>query len=213
VKFEIRYLESTATHRHVDEGPRQGRAKMAVIQPRPTETSQPLLADTGTGFLMVKTYRMDRNHRVPSADWLHDFAPKFGLGRFCVFELPQPEIIGTGSVQDTAKVALAAARKAEDELRAGRWTDACEELRRVWELIRNDVDIQTLLQKEGYTADAASTLNDAIKKLFDFSSKFMHAKDKAGAVIPPAVKAEKEDAYLVFATAMSIINLIAQKAR
>jgi hypothetical protein len=41
----------------------------------------------------------------------------------------------------------------------------------------------------------------------------MHAKDGSGAVMPPAVKAEKEDAYLVFATAMSIINLIAQKAR
>lgn len=217
VKVEVRYLESGAAIVHLDRGlPQQGFvAPMppAHIVAEQTATSHRVLADNGSGFVSVKTYRTSLQPRIASSDWTHEFAPKFGLGKFAVFELPQPEILGTGSVQERVRLAIDAARSAEDELRAGRWPAACEALRKVWEVIRKDSDLEKLLVKSGYSTAAAQSFDEAVGKLFDFSSKFMHLTDKSGNPVPPQVKAEKEDAYLLFATAMSLLNLIAQKAR
>jgi hypothetical protein len=217
LKIEVRYLESGAAIVHLDKGvPQKGFvAPMppASIVAEQTATSHRVLADNGSGFVSVKTYRTSLQPRIASSDWTHEFAPKFGLGKFAVFELPQPEILGTGSVQERVRLATEAARSAEDELRAGRWPAACEALRKVWEVIRNDSDLEKLLVKSGYSVAAAQSLNEAVGRLFDFSSKFMHLTDKGGNPVPPQVKAAKEDAYLLFATAMSLLNLIAKKAR
>ena len=219
VKVEVRYLESGAAIVHLDKGiPQKGFAAPMPLAAHQAETCRPrpphrVLADNGPGFVSVKTYRTSLQPRIASSDWTHEFAPKFGLGKFAVFELPQPEVMGTGSVQERVRLAIDAARSAEDELRAGRWPAACEALRKVWEVIRNDSDLEKLLVKSGYSTAAAASFNEAVAKLFDFSSKFMHITDKSGNPVPPQVKAEKEDAYLLFSTAMSLLNLIAQKAR
>jgi len=218
LNIEVRYLESTATITHLEKGRSLGKPQAAadsvVLRERPTQVSQRILGEGGYGFASAKTYRTSLQHRIPSGDWIHDFAPKFGIGKFCVFELPQPEIFGTDAIHDRARRALEASLKAEEDLRQGRWTAACEGLRKVWELIRNDGDVETLLRKHGYTADAAKSFNEAVRSLFDFSSKFMHVLDKSGNLIgQPEINAQREDAYLVFATAMSMVNLIAQKSR
>ncbi len=74
----------------------------------------------------------------------------------------------------------------------------------------HDQEIEELLTSDGYTPQAFADLNDSIKKLFDFSSKFHHREDK-GKKLSPEIKASKEDAYLIYAISMTFVNLISKK--
>jgi len=218
IKIEVRYLESNATVIHLERGaPNKsftgGPTPVSIVD-QPTDRSQRVLSDGGAHFVSVRTVVAKLQHTIPSGDWVHDFAPKFGLGKFCVFELPQPEVFGAGALRDRAKVALEVCTGAEEALREGRWSEVCQRLRKVWELIRNDSDIEALLKRDGYTEAAAKALNDSVRHMFEFSSKFLHVLDKTGNIVgPPEIVAQKEDAYFAFATAMSILNIIAQKSR
>jgi hypothetical protein len=216
-KLGVRCLLSSSTVTYAEKvGPlaKDPAALGVVLRERPAQRTQALVGEYGAGFIKSKAFTLHVQHRIPANDWVQDFAPHFGVGKFSVFEIPEPKVFGTGPVQERASKALEAARKAEDRLRAGQWTDACTALRPVWELIRDHSDIRALLLKDGYTADAAQAFDKATDNLFQFSSKFMHAIDRAGNLIAgPDIKASKEEAYLVFTTAMAVINLVTQKAR
>jgi len=76
--------------------------------------------------------------------------------------------------------------------------------------LRNQDEIKDLLIRDGYTEPAFADLNESLKKLFDYSSKFHHREDK-GKKIMPEIKASKEDAYLIYSASMNIVNLISKK--
>ena len=210
LQIGVRCLRSTATVTH-GAGP-AGRGMTAQEKPTFKET-RPMLGEADGGSLKTTTDRLDIQHRIPSADWVHDYAPKFGLGKWMVVELPQPDTIGSGPLEERVERCRKAAGKARDRLHQGEWENVCEELRPYRELIRNLPDVQALLTNDGYTADAARAFNHVIKALFELSSKFMHAVDKSGTHIVPEVRASKEDAYFHFFTAMAAINLLARKSR
>lgn len=42
----------------------------------------------GPTFLNIRTYREECQYCIPSSDWIHDFAPRLGLGRFLILEIP-----------------------------------------------------------------------------------------------------------------------------
>jgi hypothetical protein len=210
LQIGVRCLRSSATITHVAAPP--GRGMMAHQRPKFQET-HPMLGEGSGGFVHATTQRIDLQHRIPSGDWVHEYAPKFGLGKYLVVELPHPEAGASGPLEERVERCRKAADVALEKLRQGEWENVCEELRPVWELIRNLPDVQALLTNDGYTADAAKAFNDTIKGLFELSSKFMHAVDKSGKNLVPEVRASKEDAYFQYLTAMAAINLITRKSR
>ncbi len=92
----------------------------------------------------------------------------------------------------------------------GDWNGVIEDSRAVWELLRNKDEIKDLLMRDGYSEQAFIDLNESLRQLFNFSSKFHHKEDK-GKKIMPEIKASKEDAYLIYAISMTIVNLISKK--
>jgi len=44
-------------------------------------------------FLEVVERQLQYNITVPASDWIHDYAPKLGLGRFFVIEVPYEGVI------------------------------------------------------------------------------------------------------------------------
>ena len=52
-----------------------------------------LSGDSGPVFLQVVEQQLQCNITIPASDWIHDYAPKLGLGRFFVIEVPYEGII------------------------------------------------------------------------------------------------------------------------
>jgi hypothetical protein len=155
----------------------------------------------------------DQAVKIAASDWIHDFAPRLGLGRFAVFEVPEPQLLTVGGqMADAIREGIESAKKAHQSLIRGEWDDVVDDLRGVWELTRNwQSDIKTALKADGYTEEAADSFIEVLKSHFALASKFHHKLDKSKQVAVPRIKPSKEDAYLVYATAMSVLNLISRK--
>jgi len=82
-------------------------------------------------------------------------------------------------------------------------------LRPVWELLREVEEIKKLLRADGFPEEAALDFRGAVQKLFDFASKFDHARDRE--TILPNIKPQKEDAYFAFTLAGAVLNVITRK--
>ena len=187
-----------------------------VERDAPARNTRKFLYEERSGYVLkAGTHSQDLVVRVPGTDWVHDFAPTLGLGRFVVFEIPRTETFTSrGDIKDEVNAALESAAKAHESLVAGEWDEVMEDLRGVWELTRSKADdIKALLIRDGYTEEAAVSFADAIGRHFVLASKFHHRLDKQRKKIMPEIKAAKEDAYLVYAVAMSVLNLIARKVQ
>lgn len=215
LRMTVRYLISGAMALRIGEGQLSkfaGSPAAAPGGPATTGRTMSLMHEPqGNGFLVQKAESIDASKRIAGTDWLKDFAPKLGIGSFAVLEIPDVSAfmdIADGRMQK----AIGGARKAADLMRAGEWESVCEELRHVWETLRDFPLVQDALVKDGYSQEAAGLLNSALKDLFNLASKFVHSLDHDKSVLPE-LQPRKEDAYLVFSTTMAALNLIARKAQ
>lgn len=165
-------------------------------------------------FLTIADMEQEIPVTIYASNWIHDFAPQLGLGRFVLAELPIPlPVTVRGKHSRRLDKAFEAVRKIEEKIKEGEWNEAIEKARPVAELLREKDMVKSILRKHGYHEEAANSLLGTITCLFDYSSKFLHKVDKDGTTIPPEIKAEKEDAYLTYAVSTALVNLLTQKAR
>lgn len=151
---------------------------------------------------------------IAASDWVQDFAPKLGIGRFVIAELPLPSPAAVGDeFAKRLNEAIKALSEMEEKVKEGEWNEVIEKSRPVFELLRYENMIKTILSKHGYSQEAADNLFSAIGGLFDYSSKFLHKLDRDRRTIPPEINAEKEDAYLVYTLSVTLVNLLTQKVR
>lgn len=170
-----------------------------------------LSGDGSPAFIEIRNNNLKNKVTISSSDWIHDYCPVFQIGRFSVFEYLLPEYVeGSGSIEERLSGSIDAIKNMEYDMIRGEWTEVIQDSRVVWELLRNQDEIKDLLTRDGYTEPAVTDLNKSIKELFNYSSKFHHREDR-GKKIMPEIKASKEDAYLMYATSMAIVNLISKK--
>lgn len=170
-----------------------------------------LSGDGSPTFIEIKNNNFRNRVTIRSSDWIHDYCPVVQIGKFSVFEYLLPDYTeGSGSIDERLNESINAIKKMEENLMRGEWNGVIEDSRAVWELLRNQDEVKDLLVRDGYTEQAFIDLNEGLKQLFNFSSKFHHKEDK-GKKIMPEIKASKEDAYLIYAMSMNIVNLISKK--
>ncbi len=170
-----------------------------------------LSGDSSPTFIEIRNNNFKKPVTIPSSDWIHDYCPVFQIGRFSVFEYLIPDYIeGSGSVEERLNESINAIQKMEKNLIKCEWNQVIEDSRAVWELLRNKEEIKDLLMRDGHTEEAYTDLNEGIKQLFNYSSKFHHREDR-GKRVMPEIKASKEDAYLIYAISMNIVNVISKK--
>ncbi len=170
-----------------------------------------LSGDSSPTFIEIRNNNFKKPVTIPSSDWIHDYCPVFQIGRFSVFEYLIPDYIeGSGSVEERLNESINAIQNMEKNLIKCEWNQVIEDSRAVWELLRNKEEIKDLLMRDGHTEEAYTDLNEGIKQLFNYSSKFHHREDR-GKRVMPEIKASKEDAYLIYAISMNIVNLISKK--
>ncbi len=170
-----------------------------------------LSGDSGPTFIEIRNNNFKNKVTISSSDWIHDYCPVFQIGRFSVFEYLLPEYVeGSGSIEERLSGSIDAIKNMEYDMIKGEWNRVIEDSREVWELLRDQDEIKDLLTRDGCTEPAATDLNKSIKELFNYSSKFHHKEDREKKIMLE-IKASKEDAYLIYATSMAMVNLISKK--
>lgn len=181
----------------------------------PQQTNMWILSGNGNrAFLEHQITQSDMDIEIGSGDWIHDYVTLWNKTKYIILEVPLPEPSlrnPTEPLQEKLNAALDSAKNASDSLQKGEWNEVILNLRMVWELLKKDVNIRDLLEKDGYTPDAATALDESVKSQFELASKFIHRLDKAGKKINPEIKASKEDAYLAYSFAASVLNLVLKK--
>ncbi|MBI4337853.1 MAG: hypothetical protein HY683_08525 [Chloroflexi bacterium] len=170
-----------------------------------------LSGDTSPVFLNVDCHPYDQNLTIASSDWVHDFAPTLGIGRFLVAELPVFEKSPpAGQLGQRLTKAVEAMREMREKLQDGEWDEVVEKARPVVELLKHNDFRDFLAEKLVYPQDAVDELWKSLDALFQFTSKFHHPTTKQGAV-RQTLTATKEDAYLVYSLSLGLANLIGRK--
>lgn len=170
-----------------------------------------LSGDNGPSFIKTVNKKLSNQVIIPSSDWVHDYCPVFQIGKFAVFEYLMPEYTeGTGSIEERLNESINAIKKMEEDLIKGEWNGVIENSRGVGELLRNQDEIKDLFMRNGINEQAFMDLNESLKQLFNYSSKFHHREDR-GKTIMSEIKASKEDAYLIYSLSINIVNLISKK--
>ena len=170
-----------------------------------------LSGNSGPEFFKTMNKKFSNRVTISSSDWIHDYCPVFQIGKFAVFEYLLPEYTkGTGSIEERLNVSIDSILKMEENIIKGEWNGVIEDSRAVWELLRNEDEVKDLLIKDGYSPEAFEDLNNSIKKLFNFASKFHHKENREKQIMQE-IKASKEDAYLIYSLSMSLVNLISKK--
>ncbi|MBU2594984.1 MAG: hypothetical protein KKG02_10655 [Candidatus Edwardsbacteria bacterium] len=165
----------------------------------------------GSVFLEQSTFNQKSEIIISSSDWVHDFCPVFNIGNFVVFEFFTPEFVkGSGTMAERLNGAIKALQDMKEEIIKGDWNSVIEKSRGVFELLRNKAEVKDLLEKDGYTAEAISNIDQSFQSLFNLSSKFHHKEDQ-GKNIMPDIRAAKEDAYLIYSLAAGVVNMVSNK--
>ena len=181
------------------------------IQPRIEGVSYNVPVLNDQTLLNFHVYNFTYPIKINSGDWLHDFSPVFGMGKYQIFELPIPQIIKeSGDISKILENAIAALREMETAKLEGEWNRVIKESRPIWELVKNKSKITELLKDNDFNELTIVSFNKLIDSLFEFSSKFIHIQSKTHEIVT-INKANKEDAELIYILSISIINLISKK--
>lgn len=65
--------------------------------------------------------------------------------------MPEPRDLADAALSARMGKAVEAAVKAQESLRAADWSQVFDDLRGVWEALRDYNDVETLLRADGYT--------------------------------------------------------------
>lgn len=163
-----------------------------------------------SAIFKYKMYDYSREIKISSGDWIHDFIPVYENGKYQVFEVPVPKLENkNGKLGERINEAINSIRLMEKEKIDGEWNNVVKESRPVWELLKSRAEIAEILRNDYLNDSAIESLSKLIDAFFDFTSKFIHKQSKSNEVMYN--KASKEDAQMIYAMSVSIVNLITRK--
>lgn len=184
--------------------------------------SQPASLDNlqGNDLVRLNIERKYSRIKIEQSDWVANFAPKLGIGSFLLLELNIAENDVSGFWKDLTKLLRSNILEMEKSIRLGEWKKTIEYSRQFFDglNIKNNRNtnapfenrLKEILLAEQHNEEGINDLLKAIKSLFDFTSKYVHPKDRSG-IVKPYPNAGKEDAYLVYTLSIGLFNLITTK--
>lgn len=195
----------------------------AVIhRPRfiPLQQSQ-LNMINGKHQIIIETKPYFLQFSIQHSEWVNRFCSSLGIGKFLLVELGQPvlkNIVGHWeAIYEKMKTELVSM---ENDLRKGEWKYVMISARKVFENLKvfsgkpaeqplHD-DFVEAFKANNHNEDGIKALEQGIKSMFDFCSKYIHDKNKHNASQPTPI-ATKEDAEFVYSMLLGFINLLGAK--
>jgi hypothetical protein len=176
---------------------------------------------TTDSLIKLQIKRLSTNSIINQSDWVNKYAPSLGIGKFLLLELQLPSHITVPKFWSELYQQLSTnLTDMEASLRSGDWEKTMFNARKFYENIKigdnkpghkkfKD-EFDKLMSNDLHTKDGIQNLYDALWKLFEFMSKYIHEKDKAGD-LQSAPISKKEDAYLAFTLGVGLLNLLGRK--
>jgi len=167
-------------------------------------------------FINVKELTLEFNHDISSSDWIKKYSEMWKIGQYFLIDLPLPlmesKYLKNKPLGERLIETIKSFSKMEENFKRGEWTEVIKESRPIYELLRDKDSILSIFTDSGYTEEMASSLYESIRNLFDYASKYIHKLERTpDKAIMPQIKAEKEDAYLIYASSATLINLLNRK--
>lgn len=177
-------------------------------------SNQWIISGNGPLLLDVREEFHTLRREIAASEWVSEFAPKLGMGKFILSELSLPGLVEVDKeFAERLNKAIKALEEMERKIGEGEWDEVIEKSRPIYELLVNSKsEIESILQKHGHPQKAIDALKSGIGSFFNYSSKFVKARGEKGEPLPE-IKAEKEDAHLIYALSVSLLNLLTQKIR
>jgi hypothetical protein len=172
-------------------------------------------------LLRLQVKRPYSNIVIKQSDWVKNFSPQLGIGNFLLLELQIPDDKKvTAFWKELYEKLTHNLKDIEICLRSGDWQKTMFFARKFYENAKigdnkkahakfKD-EFSKLMTKDQHSQQGIDDLHTAIWKLFEFTSKYVHDKDKEGNLNPLPVST-KEDAYFAYAIALGLLNLIGRK--
>ncbi len=186
-----------------------------------TLTSLTDLDDLGKDDLVrVNITSKSSSIRIEQSDWINNFSPTLGIGNFLLLELNIGELNVTEFWKGMFEQLTTCVLDMEKSIQLGEWKKAIEYSRQIFDglnlnrkkqgTVSFKDELTKILEIEQHNAEGINDLLNAIKSLFDFTSKYAHPTDRNGD-IKPYPNAKKEDAYFVYTLSIGLLNLIGTK--
>jgi hypothetical protein len=170
----------------------------------------------------IKSEQLNKSHTIPSNNWILDFVPKLGGGKFMILEIPlieYKENINNDFWRERIQTAFSIIKEMEENINKGDWQGILVSSREYFELFkldeRNNIreKLIELLQINDLSKEGAENLIAAINNLFHYASKFIHRTKRDSNDIQPKANANKEDAYMMYTLSCTFLNLILRKIK
>lgn len=171
----------------------------------------------------IRHYQAPFSYPINQSVWVNSFAAPLGIGKFMLVELRMLESpqVPESWVELFQRTQLRL-RETEACIKQGEWEMAMHKGRQVFDNLKIfdknkpehkilEADFDSALKLDNHTDEGIAELKEAIKKLHQFGSKFVHDSSRTGIVSPAAIVATKEDAYLMYSLGLSILNLLSSK--
>lgn len=172
-------------------------------------------------LLKIEVKRKHLDFIIKHSDWVNHYTKILGIGNFLLLELRIPDDENVSEFwKDLYAKLYSNLQDIEHCLRAGDWQKAMFFTRKYYEnakigdkkpgqeIFREEFD--KLLIQDQHNQEGIRNLYDALWKLFEFFSKYVHDRDKNGNLQPLPVST-KEDAYFAYALALGFLNLLGKK--
>lgn len=195
-------------------------SRIVTLPYKPKSAGGPQTNDT---LIAIKTKEISLDqYKISQSDWINSYAKPLGIGNYLLLELniPSKHEVDEAWTELYHRLRLRLS-EIETANREGDWQKAMMASRQFYEGLHfkknNKKDqefreaLKELFLKDNHSTSSFDTFLLGVDNFFDFTSKYFHDKDKAGA-FNPVPNPTKEDAYLVYALALSLLNIIGKKA-
>jgi len=166
-------------------------------------------------FIKFRFEQMQANYKIEQSDWIARFAEKLGIGKFLLLELNIPEIKKNNgeTLNETHEILKKKIKLVENFIKKGEWYAAMTPLKEFYETFKNvelKNELKDLLKEDCHEDLGIDNFFKGIDSFYHFVCKYIHPLDqtKRTKAIPTA---NKEDVYLGYSLAISILNLISKK--
>ncbi|WP_340067232.1 hypothetical protein [Ascidiimonas aurantiaca] len=164
--------------------------------------------------------KKSERYSIEQSDWVANFSPKLGIGNFLLLELNIAKNQTSESWTELIDLLKTNILEMERCIMLGEWKKTIEYSRQFFDGLNIkssgrtnptfENKLREVLLNEQHNEEGINDLLKGIKSLFDFTSKYVHPKDRAG-ILKPYPNSGKEDAYLVYTLSIGLFNLVTSK--
>lgn len=185
------------------------------------EDLKTMTAYSQLSFMELISKNYTQQFVIKQSDWVNKFSPGLGIGNFVLleFQIPNKHEVAK-EWKELYDRLYTRTQEMEQAIRQGDWQKTMFAARQFYENIKiGDKkpnhkwfadNLSQLFKNDQHSEEGFNNFLNGIYQFFDFTSKYIHDKDKQSNVVPIPVTT-KEDAYFAYTLCVGLLNIVGKK--